>query len=299
MARATRHATKRARHSGSSSTVRGRAGSRAGSSKKKQIVKLGPFREVKGKRALRLSSIVGQILPDHVRDSVRFAQYSLSVLGHLRGTFPRVCNLCHYNGKFRSFGHPPRSDACCPQCNSLERHRLFKLWLDRRADFVCRAEILHFAPEKELANLLKATAQGYVSADIEGGRSDRVLDIEAMEVSDDAYDCIVCSHVLEHVDDRKALAEMHRVLRPGGLAVVMVPVVEGWARTIENEAGMTEAERRLYFGQRDHVRLYGFDIRDRIRAAGFALEEFTAMEPEVSRYGLIRGEKLFVARKPE
>ena len=104
--------------------------------------------------------------------------------------------------------------------------------------------------------------------------------------------------MLEHVDDRRALAEMFRLLVPGGIAFVMTPVVEGWAETYENPAITQPRDRLLHFGQNDHVRLYGRDIRDRIRAAGFELSEFVAVEPDVARYGLVRGETLFIARRP-
>jgi SAM-dependent methyltransferase len=120
-----------------------------------------------------------------------------------------------------------------------------------------------------------------------------------MEVENNAFDLIICSHVLEHVDDRKALREMLRVLRPGGIALLMTPVVEGWSETYENPNVDFPKDRVLHFGQDDHVRYFGADIRDRIKSAGFELEEFTAVEPDVSRYSLIRGENLFIARKPK
>jgi ubiquinone/menaquinone biosynthesis C-methylase UbiE len=104
--------------------------------------------------------------------------------------------------------------------------------------------------------------------------------------------------VLEHVDDKKALAEVYRVLRPGGVALIMLPVVEGWATTYENKAVTAPEDRMRHYGQSDHVRYYGADVRDRIRAAGFELSEFTAEGEDVLTYGLQRGEKVFVATKP-
>jgi SAM-dependent methyltransferase len=100
------------------------------------------------------------------------------------------------------------------------------------------------------------------------------------------------------VNDTLALAELFRLLKPGGKAIVSSPIVEGWAETYENPAVLTTTERLIHFGQQDHVRFYGRDLRDRIRAAGFDLTEVTAVEPDVLTYGLIRGETLFIARKP-
>jgi SAM-dependent methyltransferase len=171
------------------------------------------------------------------------------------------------------------------------------LWLSRHEPYLRNASVLHFAPERGMSDLLRKLARHYVSADIARGRADRVVNIEAVDSADASFDCVVCSHVLEHVDDRRALAEIHRILTPGGTALIMLPIIEGWSRTYENEAARTPEERKRHFGQSDHLRLYGADVRERIRNAGFSLEEFTAEGEDVLKYGLQRGEKLFIARK--
>lgn len=213
-------------------------------------------------------------------------------------SFPRVCNICGYEGYFGPAGRGRRIDAKCPRCKSAERYRLFKLWLDRNPEKLSGADVLHFAPEKSMTALIKPVAKSYKTGDIQPGRADLVLNIENMNLPDGAFDCVVCSHVLEHVDDEKALSEIRRVLKPGGFAIIMIPVIEGWTETYENPAMKTRDERTVHFGQYDHVRYYGADVRDRIRAAGFALSEFTAEGPDVARYGLLPGEKVFVAAKP-
>lgn len=239
-----------------------------------------------------------RLLTDRARPSLDFAQYCVAVMRRLKEAPPRQCNICSYFGRFRSDGYPPRFEAACPHCGALEHHRLFKLWLDRRGAALKGADILHLAPDPHLGTLLEAMAGSYMSGDLEPGRADHVLNIEALALAEESFDCIVCSHLLEHVDDRKALAEMLRVLRPGGVALIMTPVVEGWAETYENGALTSPLERSAHFGEADHVRFYGADLRDRIRTAGFELDEFTAIEPFVSRHGLIRGEKVFIAGKP-
>jgi SAM-dependent methyltransferase len=174
---------------------------------------------------------------------------------------------------------------------------LLALWLNRHQHWVSSAAVLHFAPERDVARLLRERAKQYVSGDLASGRGDRVINIEAIDFPDDSFDCVVCSHVLEHVDDRRALAEMRRVVKPGGMALIMLPVIEGWARTWEPATARTAEERKRHFGQADHLRFYGADVRDRIRAAGFSLDEFTAEGEDVLTYGLQRGEKLFIAGK--
>lgn len=213
-------------------------------------------------------------------------------------SFPRVCSVCNYQGRFQAGGRPRRIDARCPKCGSAERIRLMALWLDRHGAFLKQADVLHFAPEKGLAAMLRPRVGRYVSADIAEGRADKVLNIEALALADSSYGAIVCSHVLEHVDDRKALAEIYRVLKPGGVALIMLPVIEGWATTYENKEIASPEERRRHYGQSDHVRYYGADVRDRIKRAGFTLDEFTAEGPDVLTYALQRGEKLFIARRP-
>jgi SAM-dependent methyltransferase len=214
------------------------------------------------------------------------------------GKYQLKCPVCGHKGLFKWFGNPPRRDARCPGCGSLERHRLLKLWFDANLDRLRGGRALHFAPEPSIVKMFKPAAGAYVTADIVEGRADKTLNIENMSgEAAGSYDWILCSHVLEHVDDSKALAEMHRILKPGGLLIVMIPIVEGWPDSYENPEVTSRADRERFFGQNDHVRYYGEDVRRRITAAGFALDEFTATEPMVSRYGLVRGEKVFLATK--
>lgn len=225
----------------------------------------------------------------HMRGLARFGRASF-------GIHKRECNVCGNHGKFFSFGVPPRLDARCPSCGSLERHRLFALLLARER-IVDGCDVLQFAPELGLAKYVRSRpVRSYLSADL-FKFADLQLDIEDMKLADGQFDVIICSHVLEHVNDRKALKEIRRVLRSGGVALIMNPIIEGWDQTYENPAIISESDRLLHFGQEDHVRFYGRDFRERILMAGLTLTEFTAVEPDVARYGLMRGEKVFICRK--
>jgi SAM-dependent methyltransferase len=207
---------------------------------------------------------------------------------------PLNCPICGYHGKFRRFGGRP--NAMCPRCRSLERHRLLKIWFDRNSARLHGGVALHFAPEASVKAFLKSEAAKYITADVMEDRADKVLNIENMSSEPDkSYDWIVCSHVLEHVDDKRALPELHRILKPNGLLIIMVPIVEGWHTTYEDASVVSMEDRERFFGQYDHVRYYGADVRQRIVDAGFTLEEFTAIEPLVSAHGLSRGEKVFLA----
>lgn len=171
------------------------------------------------------------------------------------------------------------------------------LWVDSNAGSVNGSRVLHFAPEPFLDSLFRGRSGTYCSADLDPSAADSVLDIEKIDLPDECVDLVVCSHVLEHVDDKVALKEIHRILSPRGLALLMFPIVEGWEHTYEDSTHISPADRAIYFGQFDHLRMYGRDVRERIRRAGFSLAEFTAEEPAVSRHGLMRGEKVFVAFK--
>ncbi len=233
-----------------------------------------------------------QIAKRHARMTKRAQDWLDQNLG---GQFRRTCTVCRYEGRFAPYRN--LLDARCPSCNSRPHHRLFVLWLMETRPIDETTRLLHFAPEWGLRPILQWMTPNYTSADI-GDRGDLQIDIEATGLPNDAYNAIICHQVIEHVDDAKALAEMYRMLAPGGFAVLTTPVVEGWDETYENPAIETRAGRILHFGQGDHTRFYGRDFRDRIRAAGFELEEYTAVEPHVAAHALDRGGKLFIARKP-
>ena len=214
------------------------------------------------------------------------------------GKFPRECSLCGYEGNFLGYGYPYVCDIYCPKCGSLERHRLLAI-ADAEHNFFKNKDVLHFAPETPIRRLIEQRKPlTYTTADLFAPNVDRKENIEQLTIDDCSYDVVVCLHVLEHVDDKAAIAELYRVLRPNGLLVAMFPIVEGWDETFENPKISSAKDRLLYFGQHDHARYFGRDARERLAAPGFEVNEFTALEPNVSRFGLSRGEKIFLCRRP-
>jgi SAM-dependent methyltransferase len=153
------------------------------------------------------------------------------------------------------------------------------------------ARVLHVAPEPGLARRLRALDIDYLSVDLDSPHAMKRCDITAIPEPDGAFDVVICNHVLEHIpDDRQAMRELRRVLRPGGLAVLQHPVYDR-PDTYEDFSVVDPAERLRVFGQEDHVRIYGWDMLDRLRAAGF--EDIVAPEPwhdfpadEQARFGL-------------
>ena len=221
--------------------------------------------------------------------------YVAATLRELGGIHPRECPICLYKGYFRASDRPARFDVECPRCHSHERHRLLGLYL---RDQPATGDVVHLAPEPCIQGLLREKAASYRTADLFMPGCDLRLDLHAIDLRDQSVDLFICSHLLEHVDDRRALSELYRCTRPGGRVLIMVPIIEGWRQTYENPDALNDrASRTLHFGQFDHVRYYGADIRDRISAAGFTLEEFQASPQDCIRHGLLRGETVFVAHR--
>jgi SAM-dependent methyltransferase len=142
--------------------------------------------------------------------------------------------------------------------------------------------LLHFAPEPALENILKKQNNiNYLTADLYQEEVMEKIDITSIPYPDQSFNAILCNHVLEHIpDDNKAMRELYRVLSAGGWAVLQVPVSKVLETTEEDPAVISEAERERKFGHRDHVRIYGRDYPDRLRQAGFKVEEFSWLTDE-------------------
>jgi len=198
-----------------------------------------------------------------------------------------------------------RPDAVCPGCGAHERHRALWLYLRDRVQ-VGRGptDLLHFAPEHGLSVALAGLPLvRRVTADLDGHRVDVAVDITAMPFVDASFDAILCSHVLEHVeDDRTAMAELARVLRPGGWALVMVPIDSARAETYEDPAIVGEEARERAFWQHDHVRLYAPDIAERLRDAGLEVDPVRIVDSlpagAAARYGLLPDDTVFHCVRP-
>lgn len=185
------------------------------------------------------------------------------------------CNCC--NKSFRQFlpkGNVPRDHAMCPNCMSLERTRLLMEYLKNETGvFTNRLKVLHFAPEKCLFDQLIKQNIEYIDGDLNPLFARNVIDITNIPYPDNYFDLIICSHVLGHVsDEKKALAELKRVLSGSGFAIIMSLIDFNSAETYENPAIVTKAEKLEHYGEPDLERLYGRDFPNRLEDSGFRVE---------------------------
>ncbi|MBV5335708.1 class I SAM-dependent methyltransferase, partial [bacterium] len=179
-----------------------------------------------------------------------------------------ICGL--WARRFPPFGLGGRRNAVCPGCGSLERHRFVWLYLLRRTRLlVPRRAVLHTAPEPCLEGPLRRRhGRGYVSVDAFNPHADRQAELTALPFADAAFDAVLSSHVLEHVpDDRAALREIARVLKPNGVAVVLFPY-DPHTPTAEDPTIDTPAKRLAAYGHPYHYRIYGYDVASRFADAG-------------------------------
>jgi hypothetical protein len=241
-----------------------------------------------------LRAILQRMVPRGVRMALRDAQRELTAR-RWRGT-GMLCPVCEREYRhFLPFGDVVRREhAQCPGCHSLERHRLLWRYLRERTDLFTRPHrLLHFAPERCLElRLLGAPTVTYVTGDLEPGRAMKRMDITRLPFAASSFDAVMAVDVLEHIDDdRAALRELYRVLRPGGWALLRVPLDTTRAETLQDPAIQSPEARAQAYWHPLHLRLYGRDFPDRLREAGFTVREddfaFRIDPDEARRQGIL------------
>jgi SAM-dependent methyltransferase len=239
-------------------------------------------------RSLRTSDL------DFARNGVQsIARIPLLFVKNLGGRRTRECNICGWRGAAFYPNTGPgyhEQDTLCPGCASLARHRSLVALL-----FDPGTSIVEVAPMRGFETLVRLQpGVRYTSFDLHRHAMEQG-DLTRMRYATESLDYFVCFHVLEHIpDETRALAEIHRVLKSNGLAVLQVPI--DWSRDFTEEYPAPDP--------RDvgHVRRYGRDFAERLERHGFAVEsrsvldDFTAdvvatygMSPEPIFFALKRG----------
>ena len=239
----------------------------------------------------------------------RLAEWSVPIIGLAYVGRGRECPICGTRRRrFMPYGYvTTREDALCPHCLSLERHRMIWLWLERHSDlFDSHPRLLHIAPEVSLMRHFKRHykefKERYTTADLESPLADMHFDVQHIPMEARSIDVVICNHLLEHVeDDRVALAELYRILKPGGWGIMLVPEDRSRATTFEDDTITDPKERTRLFGQYDHRRVYGRDYDDRLAEAGFIVERIAVtnlLSPKERVLHAVGSDDLVVVRKP-
>lgn len=191
----------------------------------------------------------------------------------------------------------------CPVCSSNDRERHVLAYMEAAGlfDEMKGKSLLHFAPECALLpKLAKTGLAKHVKADLfPADPGVERIDMLAIQYADESFDFVIANHVLEHVgDDVRALAELRRVLKPRGRAILQTPFSAVLEHTICDAGVRMEDERLQLYGQEDHVRLYGRDIFERFAAAGFvsrvAQHDQALPDLDPVRFGVNRHEPFFL-----
>jgi SAM-dependent methyltransferase len=211
------------------------------------------------------------------------------------------CPFCGWTGwRFLSAGLYNRPNRLCPGCGSLERYRMLPLVLERRFAGRTDLRLLELAPKPCFTAYCRRQGWRYLSSDLMSPHAMVRGDLRSMPFATGSFDVIVCFHVMEHIhEDLPAFAEIARLLDRGGVAILCVPL-----RGPVTQEGAPESEWERRYGQADHVRYYGMDIEDRMRASGLAVERLDTLDyfdrAQLDRHAL-RGDDryLFLATRAE
>ena len=215
------------------------------------------------------------------------------------------CLVCETSfRKFLPFGNKGEKNRLCPKCLSLERHRLLWIYLKTETGFFKdNLKVMHIAPEQPFINRFKKLKNlDYTTADLVSPIADIHFDVMEIPLEDNSYEFVICNHVLEHVeDDITAMKELRRILKPGGTAILQVPINYEYQKTHEDKSITDPKQREKVFGQYDHVRFHGLDYPDRLKKAGFKVSEYDIKKhlemKLIEKYRLDKREIIFVAKK--
>lgn len=246
----------------------------------------------------KLTQLVQRIIP---KDARPFAA-GLYWLGSRR-----QCPICGWPARaFRPLSVNPDFPERCSRCGSLARHRLLWLFLQRQTNlFKAPLKVLHFSPEACFIGKFSSLQNlDYTTADVEGGYTTwmETLDVTAIAKPDETYDAVICLHVLQAVeDDRKAMRELFRVLKPGGWAILNSRLDTDAERTRPNP-DLPPPEVRAQSVQQDFAfRIYGRDFADQLREAGFDVDVVSfgqSLSPkEIERYYLHIPGDIYLCRR--
>ncbi|MDD3436789.1 MAG: methyltransferase domain-containing protein [Candidatus Gastranaerophilales bacterium] len=183
------------------------------------------------------------------------------------------CPVCNQTNVFLTFGVVTRrKNAKCRNCGAFERHRfMYHIYKKEFLDADFPVKIMHTAPENCISDLIfKNPYLEYIPVDLQPENYNFINcmreDVTNLSFGDETFDFILSNHVMEHIlDEEKFLSELLRVLKTGGKLILTFPINFNLEKTFEDSSITTDEDRLKYYGQRDHVRVYGLDIIDKLK----------------------------------
>jgi SAM-dependent methyltransferase len=231
------------------------------------------------------------------------------------------CNICGVNGvnfedypliaeesfyeTHKMIGAGYRKNSICPVCSSVDRYRWVYWVMQNKTDILTKQNtVLHFAPEAPIYKILaKQSNIDYYPCDLYPTYGMHKVDVTDIPYRDDFFDYVIINHVLEHIaDEKQALCELFRVLKPNGTVIISVPICRNLEKTFEDSRISTKEDRLKYYGQEDHVRLYGLDYKSRFsQIDGVEIREFSPRkemdDDMISKYGFIKDDVVMLCGK--
>lgn len=208
--------------------------------------------------------------------------------------------------KYHIIGGGYRKNVLCPNCRVKDRTRWTYRVLLRYTDiFTSNCKVLHFAPEKSLSEKIRSNRGcDYYPGDLIGGKTRHCVDMLDIQFRDDYFDFIIANHVLEHIkNEKRAVCELMRVLKPRGILVLSFPICTDMETIEEGKENLNSSERLGKFGQEDHVRLYGNDYKERLERYGLNVQVISPIHVEseynIRRYGFIPDDICLICTKKE
>ncbi len=249
----------------------------------------------------QVKKALGPLFP--IANAVRLAFLKLKLSGN-----KVTCACCNKSFKhFAAFGNENRQNAWCPNCESLERHRLLWMYFKNKTNLYTEPiKLLHVAPEIIFLKLFKKQNNlDYFPVDIFPElypKPTSYLNILEHDIPDNSFDVIICNHVFQYIeDDKKAMTSIYNLLKPGGWSILQVPINTKRRLTYEDASITDPLEREKAFGLKEHVRYYSYDYADKLREAGFTVlvedysNEFT--DEEIYKFGFFKGDAIYYCTK--
>ncbi len=210
------------------------------------------------------------------------------------------CELYHQH---HIIGAGNRPDYRCPYCNATDRERWLRYVVEKHTDLLNKPNrLLHFAAEETIYTLFRNSKNiDYFPCDINPLENWYKADITDIPFDDGSFDYVMSNHVLEHVEDEeRAVSEIRRVLKDDGCWIFSFPICMD-IKTFEDKSIVDPDQRIEAYGQKDHVRLYGNDFKERFGNYGWKMSIYTPSEEldnkTISLYGILPDDVLIIATK--